>query len=211
MADTFTITNLANEERARLAEGMLAKKELPLEERDDVTVDELETLSLPHNAELYNGRVVYKMPNFMHSVIQGKITQWLNNYLTTNPIGLAGGDANFRLWPERATNSRAPDVSFILKERLPENLNRYLPLAPDLAIEIISPGDGFEQVMEKVDEYLAQGVKLVWVIISSTREVLICTSQSKHIVRDVLTAPDLLPGFELPIAEIFVGLKKAAS
>ncbi len=206
-----TTTIAKTGEQTRNAEAFLHPQELPLEQRTDVTVDELEKLSLPHNAELYNGKVVYKMPNFAHSLIQGKITQRINNYLDANPIGLVGGDANFRLWPERTTHSRAPDVSFILRERLPENLNRFLPMAPDLAVEILSPEDSFEKVMVKVDEYLSQGVKLVWIVISATREVLVCTPQSKHAVRDTLTAPGLLPGFELPVADIFAALERVKS
>jgi Uma2 family endonuclease len=211
MADTITTTSIAAGEQTRTAEAFTPAQELPLEQRTDVTVAELERLSLPHNAELYNGKVVFKMPNLAHGVIQINISEPIRNYLKTNPIGLVSGDTNFRLWPERATSSRAPDVSFILNERLPEDLYRYPAMAPDLAVEILSPGDGFEQVMEKVDEYLSQGVKVVWVIISRTREVLVCTHQSKHIVRDVLSAPELLPGFELPVQEIFVGLEKVTS
>jgi Uma2 family endonuclease len=185
-------------------------EELPLEQRTHVTVDELEKLSLPFPAELYNGRVVYKMPNFAHSVIQGRITQKINNYLDEHPVGLVGGDANYRLWPERRHESRGPDVSFILKERLPKNLFRFLPMAPDLAVEILSPGDSFMEVMEKVDEYLRQGVKIVWVVIANTREVLVCTAKGKYSVRDTLTAPELLPGFELPVQDIFAGVEMSA-
>jgi Uma2 family endonuclease len=94
----------------------------------------------------------------------------------------------------------------VKKERLPENLQRFPALAPDLAMEIISPGDDFLEVMNKVDSYLSQGTKIVWLIISNTREVLVCTSASKRSVRDVLTAPELLPGFALPVSEIFEDL-----
>jgi Uma2 family endonuclease len=151
------------------------------------------------------------MANFAHGVIQNNIGTAFGNYLKTNPIGLVSDDANYRLWPERKRESRAPDLSFILKDRLPKDLFRYLPLAPDLAIEILSPDDSFEDMMEKVDEYFSQGVKLVWIIICRTREVLVCTAQSKYSVRDVLTAPELLPGFELPVRDIFVGFEAHAA
>ncbi len=209
MADTTTTTSLATNERS--AEAFPLLTELPLEQRNDVTVEELEKLSLPHNAELYNGRVVFKMPNLAHGIIQNTIGRKIGNYLEAHPLGTVSGDTNFRLWPERTTSSRAPDVSFILRERLPQDLYHYPAMAPDLAVEILSPGDGFEQVMTKVDEYLSQGVKVVWIVIPQTREVLVCTHQSKHVVRDKLTAPELLPGFELPVADIFVGLEKVAS
>jgi Uma2 family endonuclease len=206
MADAMTLAPVEAKESAQAEEALIAAQDLPLERRMDVTVDELETLPLPHPAELYNGKVVFKMPTFAHGVIQANIGKKIGIYLESNPVGLLSGDANYRLWPERTKESRAPDLSFILKERLPADLYRYLPLAPDLAIEILSPDDRFMQVMDKVDEYLSQGVKMVWVVIASTREVLVCTSQSKHIVRDKLDAPELLPNFELPVQDIFVGL-----
>lgn len=206
MANTITLAPAETTASVQAKEAFIAEQEIPLEQRTDVTVDELEKLSLPTPAELYGGKVVFKMPSFAHGVIEHNIGRRIGYYLDTHPIGLLSGDANFRLWPKRARESRAPDLSFILKERLPENLYRYLPMAPDLAIEILSPDDKFMQVMDKVDEYLLQGVKIVWVVIASTREVLFCTSQSKYIVRDKLTAPELLPGFELEVKDIFVGL-----
>ncbi|MDZ7290868.1 MAG: Uma2 family endonuclease [candidate division KSB1 bacterium] len=211
MAESISTAPVETREPVTAVSALRDSENLPLEQRTDVTVDELERLSLPYPAELYNGRVVFKMPNFAHAVIQNNIGKKIGIYLETHPIGLAGGDANFRLWPERTKESRAPDVSFISKERLPKDLYRYLPLAPDLAIEILSPDDSFMRVMEKVDEYLSQGVKLVWVVIASTREVLVCTTQSKYIVRDTLTAPNILPGFELPVQDIFAGLEMSAT
>jgi Uma2 family endonuclease len=175
MANSISTVSAEIKKQDQIAESFAADQEIPLEQRTDVTVDELEKLSLPFPAELYNGKVVYKMPNFTHAVIQNNIGTEIGIYLKSNPIGLAGGDANFRLWPERKRESRAPDVSFVLRERLPENLHRYLPIVPDLAVEILSPDDSFEDMMEKVDEYLSQGVKLVWVVITRTREVLVCT------------------------------------
>jgi Uma2 family endonuclease len=211
MANSISTAPVETKESAKSAESFVVTQEMPLEQRTDVTVDELEKFSLPFPTELYNGEVVYKMPNFAHSMIQGRIVQRINNYLDTHPIGFAGGDANFCLWPERNKESRAPDVSFILKERLSENLHRYLPMAPDLAAEILSPDDSFEGMMEKVDEYLSQGTKLVWAVITRTREILACTKQGKYVVRDKLAAPELLPGFELPVKDIFAGLEMNVS
>jgi len=177
---------------------------VPLEQRTDVTVDELEKLSI--SAELYDGKVVFKINTFAHGVIQANIGTEIGNYLDRHPIGLVGSNANYRLWPENNRESRAPDVSFILEERLPKDLYCFPRMAPDLAVEILSFDDSFEDMMGKVDEYLSQGAKLVWVVITRTRQVLVCNAQSKYIVRDKLTAPELLPGFELAVKDIFVGL-----
>jgi Uma2 family endonuclease len=206
MANSTSTASAEIREQGQTAESFVAEQEIPLEQRTDVTVDELEKLSLPFPAELYNGKVVYKMPNLGHAIIQNNIGTEIGIYLKTNPIGVVGGNANYRLWPERNKESRAPDVSFILNARLPKDLFRYPAIVPDLAVEILSPDDSFEDMMEKVDEYLSQGVKLVWVVITRTREVLVCSKQSKYVVRDKLTAPEVLPGFELTVANIFVGL-----
>lgn len=182
------------------------KPALPIEQRTDVTVDELERTSLPYPAELYNGKVVYKMAAFAHGKIQIRIGAKLDQYLEQNPIGEAVTETNFQLWPERRNQSRIPDIAFVKKERVPKEQWRFADLAPDLAVEIISPEDNFLKVMNKVDAYLEQGTQIVWVVIADTREVLVCTAASKHSVRDVLTAPELLPGFELPVSKIFEGL-----
>jgi len=179
---------------------IIASKDLPLEQRTDVTVDELEKMSLPMPAELYNGKVVFKMASHVHSVIQAAISGEIYIYLKTNPVGVVTTDENYRLWPERSNQSRIPDVSFVTTQRLPKDRTHYLPIAPDLAVEILSPTDSFEATMEKVDEYLRQGTQIVWVVITSTREVLVCTA-------DVLTAPTLLPDFELPVKTIFAGIE----
>jgi Uma2 family endonuclease len=183
-----------------------AQRVISLEQRNDVTVDELERTSLPYPAELYNGKVVFKMAAFAHGRIQLRIGSKLDSYLEQHPIGVAVTDTNFPLWPERRDQSRIPDIAFVKKERVPEEQWRFADLAPDLAVEIISPEDNFLKVMNKVDTYLEQGTQIVWVVISDTREVLVCTATSKHSVRDVLTAPELLPGFELPVGKIFEGL-----
>lgn len=187
-----------------------AAKPVPIEKRSDVTVDELERLSLPYPAELYNGKVVYKMANLAHGIIQLLISAKLSVYLETNRIGYAMSETNFRLWPDRPRESRIPDIAFIKKERLPEDFYRFPSLAPDLAVEIISPDDSFFKVMEKVDEYFSAGTQLVWLVIPNTREVLVCTAERKYSVRDRLTAPELLPGFELPVSEIFEALPAPA-
>jgi Uma2 family endonuclease len=187
---------------------IVAKKSLLLEQRTDVTVDELEKMSLPMPAELYNGKVVFKMANPLHAAIQLAVGGELYAYLKKNPIGTAFAEAHFKLWPERDDHARIPDISFIVKERLPKDWLHYPAMAPDLAVEILSPTDSFEATMEKVDEYLRQGTQIVWVVITSTREVLACTTKGKHTVNDVLTAPNLLPGFELPVKTIFAGIER---
>ncbi len=179
------------------------KKSLSLEGRTDVTVDELERASLPASAELYDGKVVFKMPNLEHGMVQLNFAAEFKNYLRQNPVGYAMTETNFRIWPERLRESRIPDLVFLKKERLPKDLRHFPALAPDLAVEIISPEDNFSEVMDKVDAYLEQGTQVVWLIMCVKREALICTSSGIRRERKKLAAPDLLPGFELSLEKIF--------
>ncbi|MDZ7269973.1 MAG: Uma2 family endonuclease [candidate division KSB1 bacterium] len=182
------------------------RHDIPIEQRTDVTVDELEGTSLPCPAELYDGKVVYKMANYAHGKSQTRFISKLDRYLEEHPIGDLVTETNFRLWPELPDQSRIPDVAFVKNERVPDDPHRFPALAPDLVIEIISPEDNFMQVMNKVDAYLEQGTQMIWLVITITREVLVCTTTGKYSVRDLLTAPDRLPGFELPVSKIFEGI-----
>ncbi|MDZ7291292.1 MAG: Uma2 family endonuclease [candidate division KSB1 bacterium] len=185
------------------ADKAISSGPLPIEQRTDVTVDELERMSLPYPAELYNGKVVFKMANPLHGMIQLKIGKRLDLYLDKNPVGYVMTETNFRLWPDRPKESRIPDVAFVKKEHLPENLLRFPPGAPDLAVEIYSADEKLSEVLDKIDAYLEQGTRVVWLIIPHTREALIFTAGSRFKSVDVLTAPELLPGFELPVDKIF--------
>jgi Uma2 family endonuclease len=194
-----------------LFEAAAVKEDIPIEERDDVTVDELERLweSLPFPAELYDGRVVYKMPVPAHGLIQSNVIHLVRKYLDTHPIGIIMGDTSFRLWSDRPKDSRIPDVCFIAKNRMPNDMFRFPAMAPDLAVEIVAEDDSYKKITAKVKAYLQQGAKIVWVIFASTREVLVCTAEGKHYVdiHEVLTAPEVLPDFALPVRDIFEGFE----
>ncbi len=181
-------------------------KAIALEQRTDVTVEELERMALPYPAELYNGKVVYKMANPVHGMIQTNIAGELKFYLRQNPIGYAMTETNFRLWPDRSDQSRIPDVAFVKQERMPKDWFRFPLIAPDLAVEIISPDEKSEDMLGKVDEYLDRGAQMVWLVFPKKREAWVFTASSTLRVRDVLKAPELLPGFELPMNKVFEGI-----
>jgi Uma2 family endonuclease len=203
MAETLTMESPPHTAVPAYASKTATKKTLFLEERTDVTVEELERASLPASAELYDGKVVFKMPNPEHGMVQTNIAAELRFFLRQNPLGSVMTETNFRLWPERPRESRIPDVVFLKKDRLPKDLRHFPELAPDLAVEIISPEDNFSEVMDKVDAYLEQGTQVVWLIMCVKREALVCTASGIRREREKLVAPDLLPGFELPLTRIF--------
>ena len=103
---------------------------------------------------------------------------------------------------------RAPDVAFVRRERL-EALGRtarYWSEAPDLAIEVISPNDRYTEVEEKVAEWLAAGTRMVVVANPRSRTVRVHRSTTDVVtltMGDVLDGGDVVPGWRMPVAEIF--------
>ncbi|MGO9113445.1 MAG: Uma2 family endonuclease [Thermoguttaceae bacterium] len=104
---------------------------------------------------------------------------------------------------------RAADVSFIRWERLPGGKLPKKPvpnIVPDLAVEVLSKGNTKAEMQRKLHEYFTAGVRLVWLIDPTTRTATVYTTleQTTHVDRDgVLSGGDVLPGFELPLEELF--------
>ena len=106
----------------------------------------------------------------------------------------------------------SPDIAFTSTARLPEKSAKgYMNLMPDLAVEVKSPGNTFEELTEKARYYLKHGSKMVWIVYPATQTVEVVTAsddpenpQVETVGRDsVLRGGDVLPGFTLPINEIF--------
>lgn len=101
---------------------------------------------------------------------------------------------------------RAPDAAFIAKERLPDGLPEgFVPLAPDLAVEVVPPTDTAEDIQAKIADYLKYGVRLIWFGYPRSKTVIVQTAAGAIIKRigDVLDGGDVLPGFSLPVSAIF--------
>jgi Uma2 family endonuclease len=118
--------------------------------------------------------------------------------------GVYGPDTSFRI----GENERVPDVSFISTARLPsgEEPEGIWPIAPDLAVEIISPYDLYERVISKVEEYFAGGVRQVWLISPEHKTVTIYDSPTRTTIltdTDDLVSEGLLLGFRCRIADLF--------
>ena len=102
----------------------------------------------------------------------------------------------------------APDVAFVRTERLRPWRNRrgFLPIAPDLAVEVISPSETAKHIADKIAAYLEAGTALLWVVRSIPQTVTVY--EPGHDPRvlgigDILDGGTVLPGFSLPVAAIF--------
>ncbi|HLA44612.1 MAG TPA: Uma2 family endonuclease [Aggregatilineales bacterium] len=100
---------------------------------------------------------------------------------------------------------RAPDVAFISKDRLPEMPDEYIPMPPDLAVEVVSPGDAASDVHDKVWEYLNSGTQLVWVVYPKSKTVDVHTVKGSHTLTadDQLQGGAILPEFSVLVTDIF--------
>lgn len=109
----------------------------------------------------------------------------------------------------KSGNKRAPDIAFVSKSRL-QGLRRpprgFFVGSPDLAVEILSPGNTVEETHNKIVEYFANDTRLVWVVHPEEKFVLAYhTSEPDTFLRspDALSGEDIVPGFSLPAAELF--------
>jgi Uma2 family endonuclease len=110
-------------------------------------------------------------------------------------------------------NKRSPDISFVSKERL-VGLKRipkgFFNGAPDLVVEIISPGNTFDEIHSKIEEYFESGTRLLWVIHPDERYVLVYHSpQPDCLLRgdDALDGEDVILNFKASVSELFITLE----
>jgi Uma2 family endonuclease len=156
--------------------------------------------------ELVDGVLVEKPTGFEESSLALWLSHHLRTYLNTNNLGeLAGADATLRLAPGLV---RLPDIAFILWENAPDADDETpIPdLAPDLAVEVISPSNTPKEMARKRREYFTAGTRLVWEVYPKSRTVHVYTSPAKPRtlkIGDTLDGGDLLPGFELPLKVLF--------
>jgi Uma2 family endonuclease len=157
--------------------------------------------------ELVDGVLVEKVMGYWESVLAIELARFLGNFVKRRKLGTLAGEAGMlRLSPGLV---RIPDLSFITRARIAQHrraLAPIPPLAPDLAIEVLSEGNTAREMARKVGEYFASGCRLVWLVDSRTRTIAVYTSVDKPIVfteKQTLTGGDVLPGFRLPLRKLF--------
>jgi Uma2 family endonuclease len=169
-------------------------------------------LALPDDRmrhELIRGVLTTMTPaGFQHGAISANLAGLLHGFAREHGSGLVlGAETGFKIATDPDT-VRAPDMAFIRKERIaPVGIPRgYFPGAPDLAAEVVSPGDTRAEVQEKVLDWLRAGAEVVWVIDPGTRTVRAYERAGRVTTLDedaLLTSGDLLPGWSCRVAALF--------
>lgn len=155
--------------------------------------------------ELIDGEIIQKMPSFLPSAIAARLIFFLMQYLTHHPIGYVTGAKGSYQMPGEG-NEYIPDVAYISKERLPQLPERHALLPPDLAVEIKSPTDFVRDLRYKAVRYLGFGTRLVWLVLPDDQTVEVYTPDQDVqtlAIGDTLSGGDMLPGFTLPVQQIF--------
>ncbi len=158
--------------------------------------------------ELVEGTLVEKIMGFRESLVAGEIYYAVKTYIKQNgnPGVASVADGTIKIL---GTLVRIPDVAFIAWDRFP---NRQVPEAkvpevvPNLAVEVLSRGNTVLELERKLKEYFLAGVDLVWCVILETRTVRVFTSPddwTQLTAADTLTGGAVLPGFAVPVADLF--------
>jgi Uma2 family endonuclease len=158
--------------------------------------------------ELVEGTLVEKTVGYEESEIALLIATYLNLFVLERKLGIVtGADGTIRLFPGLV---RIPDVAFASWNCFPDRKRPKVPIphiAPDLVVEVLSKSNSKAEINRKLGEYFQAGVRLAWVVDPKKRIVRVYTSADQSVVKqdqDSLDGGDVLPGFSLSLAQIFV-------
>ncbi len=184
------------------------------EDEDMATTETITTAEELLNApelgrcELVRGELTMMSPaGFEHGRIELAIGRLLGNFVAQHSLGVVlGAETGFQIARDPDT-VRGPDVAFVRSDRVPSTgVLGFFQGPPDLAVEVLSPGDRAGEVNAKVHDWLDAGCRMVWVADPQTRTVTVYRSRREVEVLgagDTLSGGDVVPGFTSPIAQIF--------
>ena len=143
-----------------------------------------------------------------HGAVVMNLGAPLGMHVKANNRGVVfGAETGFRLATDPDT-VRAPDLAFVRRERIPATgiPKQFWPGAPDLAVEVLSPGDTVYEVEEKIAEWLAAGASAVWVLNPKRRTVTVHRSTDGPRTLsgdDEIDGEDVVPGFRCRVGDLF--------
>jgi Uma2 family endonuclease len=159
--------------------------------------------------ELVRGVLVeMSHPQSQHGIVLVALAALLRTWVRPRAIGSIMADVGHVV--ERGPDTvRGPDVAFVRAGRLNLRKTSWVEGGPDLAVEIRSPGDRKGEIEERVADYLHAGTPLVWIVDPAKRTVVVRAPGAEDrtlTVADTLDGGDVLPGFTVPVREVFADL-----
>lgn len=175
--------------------------------------------NLPENRnrlfELEKGEIVeMSRPGERHGVVCGNIAWVLGSYVRQRKAGYVCSNDMGIILERDPDTVRGPDIVVYLEARKYDELKvKYPDRLPALVVEVISPTDTYPKMLRRVNQFLAKGVALVWLVDPDARTVMVWRPQQLQLVlegNDELTGLDVLPDFRCRVAEFFVMPGEAA-
>jgi Uma2 family endonuclease len=163
--------------------------------------------------ELVQGDLIRMSPaGDEHGEITVKITAPLFDYVNAHNLGKVYAAETGFLIRQDPDSVRAPDVAFVSRQRIEAagRIKSYRIGAPDLAVEVLSPGDSARYIESKVMEWLDAGARVVWVVSPKGRTVTVYSVPTTAVVlteHDILDGGEVVPGFQILVADLFPALQ----
>jgi Uma2 family endonuclease len=157
--------------------------------------------------ELVDGEVIIMSPSGYESdEVAAELVRLLGNWVRPRKLGRVTASSAGYILPNEREDVRAPDASFVKADRLKKTTDGYAKVVPDLIFEVKSRTDSIEKLRNKIQTFLELGTQVGVLADPRTRTMEVYRlGQEKVILRegDILTVPEVLPGWELVIAEIW--------
>ena len=162
-----------------------------------------------YHYEIVNGELI-DMGNSgaLHGYVCSTLMILLGGYIRTHKLGAMFDSST--AFTMKSGNKRSPDLSFFAKARL-QNITKlplgFLKGAPDLVVEVLSPGNTVEEIHEKLVEYFENGTRLAWIVHPNEHYVLVYRSAQEpdRLLKtiDTLDGEEVIPGFTLAVGDLF--------
>ncbi len=185
----------------------------PLMLENTYTADDLYDLDKDHRFELADGALVERHMSVESSAVAMDLMARVRTFVRSHGLGtVTGPDCGYKLFPDDPKALRYPDGAFVRRGRFPDDRpprRGHAALAPDLAVEVVSPNDEAEEVEARVCDFLRAGVGLVWVVYPGSRSAYALRpagAAARLAESGELSGEDVLPGFTCPLRDLFQGL-----
>jgi Uma2 family endonuclease len=180
-------------------------------EKTACTPEQLLTMPDGDRFELVDGQLVERKMSKWSSYVAGNIYQQLKNYVDDHNIGWVYPEGtSYQCFPGAPTKVRRPDVSLVALDRMSLDdalAEGHIRIAPDLAVEVLSPNDLAYEIDHKVGEYELAGVKLIWVVNPESKTVRVHRADGTVTVlreAEELEGEGVVPSFRCRVANLFL-------
>ncbi len=174
-----------------------------------ITAEQFVEMTFDAPVELVRGEIIeMARPGLRHGTVCSNVHHPVKSWSRSTNLGIVATNDTGVVTERNPDTVRGPDLLYISRERLPGGVvtSGILEIAPDLAIEVLSPSDVWKDVLEKISEYFAAGGRAVWVVDPEDKTVHVFRPDAKPRKLsgvDVLESRDVLPGFSCQVAQFF--------